>query len=926
MAKIKLEVNAIKNNTENLKKLFCPITGLQLYTQDGWGGQKLSDNFTANLYIIGRSILYSGPSGMADIESARAVMRLSTEVEDKVAGGTGRYIQIEDYASFDSATIEARKHFIDQMIPRTRIFALIFCNLSPLTNLLVKIGKRFNTTGKSVYAVRNYKEAIEKALELCLKNDLDTGPFVFGKQTVYSDKGSPLLPVEITANSNWDIESDGFTNHALLIDNNILHSVVSGSLNEAHVPMVETMRRSIRHLLPSNESFQYIVVDVSRFKKGNRKARQLYMKSLKDWHKQFPFRMYILYGANAFMTVAFRLARPFMPFKGVAARNIEHAFKIIREDKYPTSTSNKRIYPDKSDPINNFIEDLLRYIGEINWEQEGWDKNISEVENKGHPFAIVFQAIKLIKDELDDLIKAREQSQMNLIESEKKYRGLFEKGSDLLCFHDLEGKLINSNIAFKKEYGLEEAETAGANIRDFITERHRQEFDDYLCRIKTRGHDTGVMNVTIGKDQEILLEYNNILARDKNGTPIGIRGSARNITDRIAAQRERKKLEGQLIRKHKMEAIGILSGGIAHDFNNILSIIIGNAELAQDDLSKQHPSHSNLEKITHAVLKGKDIVTQLLNFSRKTEPKLRPIKIGPVIEESMRFLQSIIPSTIDIRSNIQATTETILADPTQISQVMINLCTNASQEMEESGGILSIDIKRVILDSESEDIHSGLATGKYIQIKVRDTGRGIDSDVIDQIFDPYFTTKEFGKGSGMGLSVVHGIVQNHNGTISVSSHPGKGTAFTIYFPLIEVENEVENQTTAKGDIPLGNETILFVDDNESIITIMKQMLERLGYRVEARMSPSDALQLFQLKPNYFDLVITDMTMPQMTGDKLFDKMKAIRPDIPVIICTGHSPLIDKEKALKTGAASYVMKPVVMKEIAHIIRNVLNESN
>jgi PAS domain S-box-containing protein len=771
-----------------------------------------------------------------------------------------------------------------------------------------------------------YKEAIEKALKLCQKNDLDTGPFVFGKQTAYSDKSLSLLPVEMIANNNWDIENDGFTNHALLIDKNILHSVVSGFLNEAHVPMVENMRRSIRHVLPSNESFQYIVVDVSKFKKGNRNARQLYMKSLKEWHKQFPFRMYIIYGANAFMTVAFRLARPFMPFKGVAARNIEHAFKIIREDKYPTSKEKKDIYPDKTDPENNFIEDLLGYIGGINWEKEGRDRSAPKVNDQNHPFAIVFQAIELIKDELDDLFKEREKFQTNLIESEKKYREMFEKGSDLLCLHDLEGNLIESNIAFKKEYGLEEMETVGVSIRDFITERYRKEFDDYLHRIKTRGHDTGVMNVTIGKGQEILLEYNNTLARDKNGKPIGIRGSARNITDRVAAQRESKRLEGQLIQKHKMEAIGILSGGIAHDFNNILSIIIGNAELALGDLTEQHPSHSNLDKIIQAVLKGKDIVTQLLNFSRNTEPELRPIKIGPVIEDSTRFFQSIIPTTIDIRTNIQATTETILADPTQINQVMINLCTNSWQEMEESGGMLSVDIKRVVLDSDSEDIHSGLANGNYTLIKVRDTGRGIDSDIIDQIFDPYFTTKEFGNGSGMGLSVVHGIVQNHNGTISVSSHSGKGTTFTICFPLIEVEDEMRSQTPIEENIPHGNETILFIDDDESIVTITKQMIERLGYRVEASMSPLDALQLFQLKPNYFDLVITDMTMPQMTGDKLFEKMRAIRPDIPVIIFTGHSPLIDKEKAKKIGATSYVMKPVVMNELAHAIRNALNRAN
>ncbi len=383
-----------------------------------------------------------------------------------------------------------------------------------------------------------------------------------------------------------------------------------------------------------------------------------------------------------------------------------------------------------------------------------------------------------------------------------------------------------------------------------------------------------------------------------------------------------KDIEAQLRQSRKMESIGTLTGGIAHDFNNLLYMISGNTELALEDTPDWNPVHQNLQEIKTASLKAAGIVKQLLHFSRKTDQKFKPIGAVTVIKDSLKFLRSTIPSTIEIKTQLPDTEIPILADPIQINQIMMNLCINASHAMEKTGGTMEINIETASLNKESVNNYPDLAIAdNYLKVTLSDTGPGIPSEIINRIFDPYFTTKEFGKGSGMGLTIVHGIVKNHNGAITVDSQVGKGTAFTILFPVIEETSEIITKKTIA--IPHGTETILFVDDEKAITNMMQQILAKLGYHVETNLNPIEALDLFQSKPDSFDLVITDMTMPQMTGAKFAEKLKEIRSDIPIILCTGHSSLIDEDKANQSGIAGYVMKPVSMSKIAKAIREALD---
>jgi CheY-like chemotaxis protein len=332
-----------------------------------------------------------------------------------------------------------------------------------------------------------------------------------------------------------------------------------------------------------------------------------------------------------------------------------------------------------------------------------------------------------------------------------------------------------------------------------------------------------------------------------------------------------------------------------------------------------NPARLNLEEVRTASLRAKDVVRQLLSFARKTGPERKPININSVITGALKLLRSSIPTSIEIRSNITKESQVILADPTQINQVMINLCTNAAQAVEDEDGVIEVILEKVALE-ESTAQYYGLSPGLYARLTVNDTGHGIDPEIQDRIFDPYFTTREVGKGSGMGLAVVHGIVMNHDGTILVDSSIGKGATFKVFFPIVETEPLPE--ITTDEDLPTGKERIIFIDDEESILRMGRQRLERLGYMVESTTSPIEALALFRSQPDQFDLVITDLTMPKMTGDKLVKEILNIRPDIPVILCTGFSEKLDEEKAREIGAADYLEKPLDKRDFAFKVRKVL----
>jgi PAS domain S-box-containing protein len=392
------------------------------------------------------------------------------------------------------------------------------------------------------------------------------------------------------------------------------------------------------------------------------------------------------------------------------------------------------------------------------------------------------------------------------------------------------------------------------------------------------------------------------------------------ITDRKVNEEERRRLEEQLRHVQKMEAIGSLAGGIAHDFNNVLGAIIGYTELAAVDVEENSMTAQNLQQVLVAADRAKQMVKQILAFSRKDEEMRKPLVLNRLVSETVKLLRSTLPSTIEISVIIKKEPKPVMADSTQVHQVIMNLCTNAAHAMRQNGGLLELSLDQV--ERGYEAIEGGpLAPGIYACLGIRDTGHGIPADILDRVFEPYFTTKKTGEGTGMGLAVAHGIIKSHRGEIRVLSEPGKGTQFKVYLPI--TQNEIQKNAKKNETIRGGNERILFVDDEKSLVKVGIQMLEMLGYKVEGKVGSQEALETFQADPYQFDLVITDQTMPRMTGSKLSGELKKIRPEIPIILCTGFSENVNEENFRSKGGDAFLQKPIVKHELDRMIRSLLD---
>jgi len=533
-------------------------------------------------------------------------------------------------------------------------------------------------------------------------------------------------------------------------------------------------------------------------------------------------------------------------------------------------------------------------------------------------------------EELSRLIRWRQQAEKELRESEERFRFLAEKMADIIWTVNLNFQTTYVSPSIEKILGFTPEERKRQTLEEMITpdslEKVQRMFLEEFRRDEA-GNDDPDRSVTVEveyyrKDGSTVWLENKVKAmRDGSGRIEGIYGVSRDITDRKTAEKEKIKLQSQLQQVQKMESIGTLAGGIAHDFNNILGIIVGNTELAMDDIPEWHSARRNLKEILTSSIRARDIVKQILAFSRQSPQEKKPVRIIPIIKESLKLLRSSIPATIRIHQSISSESDTVLADPVQINQVLINLCINAVHAMGDKGGVLEVGLEDVELDSGDAIQYHDLPSGKYVRLTVSDTGHGIESMLLKRIFDPYFTTKGVGKGSGMGLSVVHGIVKSHGGCVAVNSEPGKGTVFNVLFPCVEDKPEPEVEISI--EIPRGKGKILFVDDEKAIIDIMQPMIERLGYEVSVRTSSIEGLEAFRANPNRFDLVITDFTMPNMTGMELAKELFQMRSDIPVILWTGYSEHINEDKAKRSGIRAFVVKPVVLSEIASTIRKVLD---
>jgi len=544
-------------------------------------------------------------------------------------------------------------------------------------------------------------------------------------------------------------------------------------------------------------------------------------------------------------------------------------------------------------------------------------KEYGALRKDGTVFPVVIHSTCLMKNDkpvglrglIIDLTKIKK------MEADLKRRAMIiEQSTETILVTDTEGTIIYVNPAFEKNTGYSWEEAIGENPRILQSGQHDNMFYRELWQSITSGKTWSGRFINSKKDGSLYTEDATIFpVLSDEGQIINYVAVKRDISDKLD-------LEAQLLQAQKMEAIGNLAGGIAHDFNNILSPIFGYTEMLLLDAPPDSELRQGLTRILAGANTAKNLVNQILSFSRQSEHEKKPLKVQVIIKEDLKLVRSLLPVTIDISNDFNNDCGLVLADPTQISQIVMNLCTNAYHAMEGTGGTLKVILKEVELTVENLP-SSLIEPGIYACLVVGDTGSGIDRSVISKIFDPYFTTKGKEKGTGLGLAIIHGIVKSYNGYIHVDSEPGKGSEFHVYLPVIEALQETEQVETQP--IPTGNESILLVDDKKDVIDIEQQLLEYLGYQVTSRTSSSDALDAFRANPDRFDLVMTDLSMPNMTGDELAGELIKIRPEIPIVLCSGFSEGMSEARIATLGIKGLLMKPVTIKDLSRVIRDVLD---
>ena len=510
--------------------------------------------------------------------------------------------------------------------------------------------------------------------------------------------------------------------------------------------------------------------------------------------------------------------------------------------------------------------------------------------------------------------------ELTLTKSERHYREIFESISDVFYRTDRKGRFLIISPSSKKVLGYEPDELVGSQLADLYINPEQNEH--FLMQLNEKEEVFEFESALKAKDgSTVWVSTNAHFCRDKKGKVVGVQGISRDVTKRKRTEAEKGILEKQFLQTQKMEAIETLAEGIAHDFNNILTSAIGFTELALLEAKESTSLQKCLQEVHAAGNRAKDLVRQIMTFAQRSDDEPKPVRVDIIAEEELKLLRATIPSSIHITENFDSDS-LVMASAAQIHQIFMNLCTNAAQAMEDETGAIEVHLTDIEVPADDREVNRNLPPGDYLKIVVRDMGKGIPEEHLESVFLPYFTTKGIGGGTGIGLSVVHGIVKKCGGEIFVESEAGKGTAFTVYLPIAEKSSMRRDQV--QDALLMGREAILFVDDEMPIVEMTSQILESLGYRVTARTDSAEALEVFRSTPEAFDLVITDMAMPGMTGDKLASELVQIKPRIPIIVCTGHSKRISAEKAAAIGIKTLCMKPISKADLARTVRKVLDD--
>jgi len=784
----------------------CPVTGLSIHSRPEWTDVSFGKDYRITASILGDSILYSQPLDYATRHDVENAVKLLNDIVTEAIPRDYPYVYIEDFTGLNGVPPDARKYYIEYMKNRKQLVGLIFCGVSPMLKMSIKLAKRLNIVNFNVEIVKGYSEAVGLALKMLstLKTGIENSPAnVTPHPSVVVSRRKPS-PRVIT-NADWSLQLDGFSARFEIIDNDIFHVDTNGFLKEDQVEPLFKMQERVINLNPLPEGSYYFIGGVTEVK-GSRKARSLYYDYMMKWYKDHPFRIYMFYGANRFLSAAINLASPFSPFPVRMFKGLDDTLDFIAKDKSdkikPFSLSNDNGEISESLPsrqTEQYVEELLQFLGGINWEGDGYDD--SHDVDSSHPFKSVFDAIALIKMDLDDLLQERNH-----------------------------------------------------------------------------------------------------------------------------AEAKRRGLEKKLRHSEKMEVIGTLAGGVAHDLNNVLSGLISYPELLLMDMPEDNPYREYILKIQQSGQKAAAIVQDLLTLARRGVAVTEVVTLDTILREYLNSPE--YEKLISHHPGVQVETEfetcllNILGSPVHLSKTVMNLCSNAAEAMPD-GGKIFISTENRYVDRPIKG-YDNVEEGDYVVLKVQDTGTGISPEDMGKIFEPFYTKKVMGRsGTGLGMAVVWGTVKDHEGYIDVKSSEGKGTTFTLYFPVTRKELTKDKSLVSIQDYMGRGESILVVDDVEEQREIASRFLKRLGYAVTSVSSGEESVKY--LKTHTVNLVVLDMIMdPGIDGLDTYKQIIALQPGQKAMIASGFSETDRVKETQRLGAGTYVKKPYEMKKIGLAVKEELNK--
>ena len=899
---------------------FCPVTGLPILQRSEWTDMSYGKDFKLTVRTVGSSILHTRPSGYATIHDAEHALKLTGKVATEAISKDLPYVQIEDYSNFHGASFEARRYFITNMQKRERLIALIFCGATPFFKMSIKLGKRFSIINENVQLVEDYSEAIKLALEILSAEKTLAGDSVEHIPT------QPLVsPPKITTRDDWHLHLDGYKARYELIDDDIAHAISTGFLEEAHIPILfETIHQGLNQMGLFRKPF-YFIHDLKELKGISFKARKLYIDNIMKSHKNYPFHIFILYGADKFLRAAVNLAKPFLPFRTRAVKDLDSALKFISDEKSENKKSlphTKAAVKSKSSQKNEktwqHIEDeLLYFIANINWEADELDDNLPETESS-HPLGPVFDAISLIKKDIDQLFRERKRAEDALRESEGKYRTIIESIEEGYYEVDITGNFTFFNDSMCKILGYPRDKLMGMNYRQYLDkESAKRVFQNFNLVYRKEEFSKSFDLELIKKDgSKYFIEMSVSIIKNSKDESIGFRGVVRDITERRLADKKKKRLEAQLQEAKKMKAIGTLAGGVAHDLNNILSGIVSYPELLLIDLPEDSPLRKPILTIQKSGEKAAAIVQDLLTLARRGIAVMEVVNLNEAISDYLRSpeyekLKSFNPG-VQFETYLETNLMNISGSPVHLSKTVMNLVSNAAESMPEGGQIL-ISTENRYIDRPIRG-YNDVDEGDYVILSVSDTGVGISSDDMEKIFEPFYTKKVVGRsGIGLGMAVVWGTVKDHKGYIDVESVEEKGTTFKLFFPATRKEFVKDKSSLPIEDYMGKGESILVIDDVKEQREIASGMLKRLGYSVTSVSSGEEAIDY--LKSNSADLLVLDMIMdPGIDGLDTYRQILKLHSGQKAIITSGYSETDRVKEAQRLGAESYIKKPYNLEKI------------